>query len=144
MYVPLPFSDLLSHQFLQLNEGTGFSSSVANISHAGQTEDQAFNNFIGKLILDNTTLSPATLAGIDALYPANDPANGAPFNTGDSLFDRGEAWYTDNMYLSPRRWLFDHGPQLSSAPFFGYFFTEFIPGNAPSKGGELMPHNDAT
>ena len=105
------------------------------------TEDQAFNNFIGNLILDNRTLTADVLDKIDELYPANDPANGAPFNTGDSLFDRAEAWYTVNMYLAPRRLFFDKAAGMSSQPFFAYFFDEFIPGNDPTLGGMLQLRN---
>lgn len=101
------------------------------------TEDQAFGNFIGHLILDNRTLTADVLDEIHALYPANDSANGAPFSTGDSLFDRAEAWYTVNMYLAPRRLFFDKAAGLSSQPFFAYFFDELIPGNDPTLGGEL-------
>jgi len=117
-----------------LNEGTSFSTSLINITHPGMTEDQAFNFFIGQLILDNTTLTSDVLGEIDTLYPANDPTAGGPFHTGDSLFDRAESWYTDNMYLAPRRLFFDKAAPLSSQPFFAYFFTEFIPTNNPVTG----------
>jgi len=117
-----------------LNEGTVFSESLINITHPGMTEDQAFNFFIGQLILDNTTLTSDVLGQIDTLYPANDPTAGGPFHTGDSLFDRAESWYTDNMYLSPRRLFFNEAAPLSSQPFFAYFFTEFIPTNSPILG----------
>jgi len=72
------------------------------------------------------------LAQIRTLFPQNDPTLGAPFNTGDSLFDRGEAWYTDSMFLSPRRLFFEHAAPLQ--PMFAYYFKEFIPGNDPSLG----------
>lgn len=107
------------------------------------TEDQAFDNFIGRLILDNTTLTSGVLDEIHRLFPANDPANGAPFNTGDSLFDRAEAWYTVNMYLAPRRLFFDKAAGLSTQPFFAYFFDEFIPGNNPSLGGTWSTYSMA-
>jgi len=115
-----------------LNEGTSFSSSVQGLGLSGAAETAAFDNFIGNLILDNRTLSKATIDGIHSLYPANDPANGAPFNTGDSLFDRAEAWYTDNMFLAPRRLFFDKAAALQ--PIFAYHFEEFIPGNNPTLG----------
>ncbi|KLO10834.1 alpha/beta-hydrolase [Schizopora paradoxa] len=117
-----------------LNEGTIFSESVFNITHPGMTEDQAFDFFIGQLILDNSTLTSDVLNEINTLYPANDPTAGGPFHTGDSLFDRAESWYTDNMFLAPRRLFFDKAAPLSSQPFFAYFFTEFIPGNNPILG----------
>ena len=70
---------------------------------------------------------------MNKFYPANDSSLGGVFNTGDSLFDRAEAWYTDNMYLSPRRLLF--GKAAPMQPLFAYFFTEFIPGQDPVRGG---------
>ena len=76
---------------------------------------------------------------IHELYPANDPSLGGAFNTGDSLFDRAEAWYTDNMFLSPRR-LFYH-KAASMQPLFAYFFKEFIPGQNPFNGGESRLHS---
>ncbi|KAH8118201.1 alpha/beta-hydrolase [Phellopilus nigrolimitatus] len=127
--------DFLHVPFLagtNLNEGTTFSESLLNITHPGMTEDEAFDNFIGNLILDNRTLTPDVLSKFNALYPANDSSLGAPFNTGDSLFDRASAWYTDNMFLAPRRLFFDKAASVQ--PLFAYHFTEFIPGNNPTLG----------
>jgi carboxylesterase type B len=115
------------------NEGTFFSGSVRNISHAPSQEDALFDNFVGHLILDNRTLTTPILDEFHRLYPANGTDNGAPFQTGDSLFDRAEAWYTDNMFLTPRRILFDEAADKQD--LFGYFFKELIPGNDPSLGG---------
>jgi len=115
-----------------LNEGTIFSESVLNDSHPGLTEDEAFDQFIGGLILDNRTLTTDVLDTIHALYPANDSSLGGPFNTGDSLFDRAEAWYTDNMFLAPRRLFFDKAADLQ--PLHVYYFAEFIPGENPILG----------
>lgn len=75
----------------------------------------------------------STFETIHRFYPANDSSLGGPFNTGDSLYDRAEAWYTDNMFLSARRLLFEKAAPLQ--PSYAYFFTEFIPGNDPSLGG---------
>ncbi|EIN13236.1 alpha/beta-hydrolase [Punctularia strigosozonata HHB-11173 SS5] len=91
------------------NEGTRLSVDVYNRTHDPADEDALFDDFVGRLILDKTTLSAETLATIRALYPANGTNNGAPFQTGDSLFDRAEAWYGDNMYLAPR---LAHGSEL--------------------------------
>ncbi|KAJ7086182.1 alpha/beta-hydrolase [Mycena belliarum] len=115
-----------------LNEGTTFSGTVENRSLVGEAQDEAFKQFIGHLVIDNSTITPAVYAKFLALFPANDPALGAPFNTGDSLFDRASAWYTDIMFLSPRRNFFQHGSKLQ--PMFAYHFREFIPGNDPSLG----------
>lgn len=118
----------------QLNEGTIFSEILINDTHPGLTEDEAFDKFIGSLILDNRTLTPRVLHVIHQLYPANDSSNGGAFNTGDSLFDRGAAWYTDNMFLAPRRLFFDKA--VATQPLFGYYFTEFFPGGNKTLGGK--------
>lgn len=97
------------------------------------TEEQALDTFIGKLILDNRTLTSDVLNRIHGFYPANDPANNAPFNTGDSLFDRASAFYGDNMFLAPRRYFFDRAASLQ--PLYAYHFREFIPGNNVTLGG---------
>ncbi|KAJ7760716.1 alpha/beta-hydrolase [Mycena maculata] len=110
-----------------VNEGTVFSTSVEGLGLVGAAQDEAFIQFIGHLVIDNSTLTPDLFAETLKLFPANDPANGAPFNTGDSLFDRAEAWYTDIMFLSPRRNFFQHAAPLQ--PMFAYYFREFIPGN---------------
>lgn len=102
-----------------------------------QLENQAFDTFIKELLVDPSTVTQDVLDTINALYPANDSSLGAPFNTGDSLFDRAEAWYTDNMYLAARRLLFNKAAPLQ--PLFAYWFKEFIPGNDPSLGGKWNP-----
>ncbi|KAJ7690144.1 alpha/beta-hydrolase [Mycena rosella] len=114
------------------NEGTTFSGSVRNLGLTGAAQDTAFKQFIGHLVIDNSTITPDVYAKFLALYPANDPALGAPFNTGDSLFDRAAAWYTDIMFLAPRRNFIQHAAALQ--PTFAYHFREFIPGNDPSLG----------
>jgi hypothetical protein len=68
------------------------------------------------------------------LYKENDTSLGAPFNTGDSLFDRASAFYTDEMFLGPRRLFFEHGSGLQ--PMFTYHFRELIPGSDITTGGE--------
>ena len=108
----------------QLNEGTIFSRVIFNISTPPTQEDAAFTTFIQELLVDPSTVTQSTFDTIHALYPANDSSLGGAFNTGDSLFDRGEAWYSDNMYLAPRRRLFDKAAALQ--PLFAYFFTELI------------------
>ncbi|EJF67176.1 alpha/beta-hydrolase [Dichomitus squalens LYAD-421 SS1] len=115
-----------------LNEGTVFSQSVRNLSVLASEEDARFDTFIKQLLIDPSTVTQDVFDTINSLYPANDSSLGGQFNTGDSLFDRAEAWYTDNMYLSARRLLFDKAASLQ--PLFAYFFTEFIPGNDPSLG----------
>ncbi|TBU25305.1 alpha/beta-hydrolase [Dichomitus squalens] len=115
-----------------LNEGTTFSQSVRNLSVPSSEEDATFDTFIQELLIDPSTVTQDVYDTINTLYPANDSSLGAPFNTGDSLYDRAEAWYSDNMFLSPRRLLFNKAASLQ--PLFGYFFAEFIPGQDPSLG----------
>ncbi|OCH95752.1 alpha/beta-hydrolase [Obba rivulosa] len=115
-----------------LNEGTSFSEAVFNLSVPPSLETEVLDQFIKDLFIDPSTITPDTFDRIHELYPANDSSLGGPFNTGDSLFDRAEAWYTDNMFLSPRRRLFDKA--AATQKLFGYFFTEFIPGNNVSLG----------
>ena len=74
------------------------------------------------------------MSRIRGLYPANSTQNGAPHATGNSLFDRAAAWYTDNMFLAPRRLFFDKAAHTQ--PLFGYYFTEFFPGGNETLGGE--------
>ncbi len=112
---------------------------------SGAAEDEAFDDFIKALLIDPTPVTSNVLNEIRTLYPANDSANGGKFNTGDSLFDRAEAWYTDNMFLSPRRMFFEKA--ATTQTLFAYFFQEFIPGNNIELGGmyslrvpEILPY----
>ncbi|OJT04456.1 hypothetical protein TRAPUB_4726 [Trametes pubescens] len=114
------------------NEGTVFSGSVRGLNVPAVQENATFDTFIKNLLIDPTTVTQDVLDTINSLYPLNDPSLGAPFNTGDSLFDRAEAWYTDNMYLAARRLLFNKAAPLQ--PLFAFAFREFIPGNDPSLG----------
>ena len=118
----------------QLNEGTLFSESLLGVSVPASEESAAFDTFIRNLLIDPSTVTNSTFSTINSLYPANDSSLGGAFHTGDDLFDRGEAWYTDNMFLSARRLLFEKAAALQQ--LFGYFFTEFIPGNNPTLGGK--------
>jgi len=102
----------------------------------GTAQDARFVQFISELFIDNSTITKDVYDGILTRWKANDPTLGAPFNTGDSLFDRAEAWYTDEMFLSPRRFFFDHASSLQT--MFAYYFREFIPGNSPMLGGKFL------
>ncbi|KAF9007550.1 alpha/beta-hydrolase [Cyathus striatus] len=114
------------------NEGTTFSSTIRGLDLSGSAETMAFDDFIGHLVIDNSTLTKDVIDKFHELFPANDPELGAPFNTGDSLFDRGETWYTDMMFLAPRRQFVQHAASLQ--PTYAFSFREFIPGNDPSLG----------
>ncbi|KAL9714427.1 hypothetical protein Ac2012v2_002742 [Leucoagaricus gongylophorus] len=127
--------DFLHLPFLSgtnVNEGTTFSTVLRNLGLTGQEQDAAFDNYVRNLVIDNTTITQDVLDRFKELFPENDCTLGAPFNTGDSLFDRGEAWYTVEMFLSVRRLFFEHG--ASHQPMFAYYFTEFIPGGDPTLG----------
>ncbi|KAK7461949.1 hypothetical protein VKT23_008382 [Stygiomarasmius scandens] len=115
-----------------VNEGAGFSVTVADLNLTGAAQDARFVQFISELFIDNSTITKDVYDGILTRWKANDPTLGAPFNTGDSLFDRAEAWYTDEMFLSPRRFFFEHASSLQT--MFAYYFREFIPGNSPMLG----------
>ncbi|KAI0673681.1 alpha/beta-hydrolase [Trametes maxima] len=115
-----------------LNEGTIFSQSVRNLNVPAAQENARFDTFIKDLLIDPSTVTQDVLNTINGLFPANDPTLGGPFHTGDSLFDRAAAWYTDNMYLAARRLLFDQA--ASKQPLFAYHFREFIPGQNPANG----------
>ena len=123
----------------QLNEGTRFSLSLLNLNTPPAQEAAVFDDFILQLLIDPTPVTSDVLDQINMFYPANDTSLGGPFNTGDSLFDRASAFYTDNMYLTPRRLLFDKA--ASTQKLFAYYFTEFIPGNDPTLGGKHSPTN---
>ncbi|TFK46123.1 alpha/beta-hydrolase [Heliocybe sulcata] len=110
-----------------LNEGTVFAESLYGLGLSGAQENATFNNFIKGVVLDNTTLTADVIAAIDALYPPNDSSLGGPYHSGDSLFDRAEAYYTDQMFLSPRRLLFEAAAPKQNV--YGYLFAEYIPGN---------------
>ncbi|KAJ7650781.1 alpha/beta-hydrolase [Roridomyces roridus] len=115
-----------------INEGTTFSTSVEGLGLVGAAQDAAFRNFIGHLVIDNSTLTPDLYAKILQLFPAGDPENGAPHATGDTLFDRAEAWYTDQMFLAPRRSFSQRAAGLQ--PMWAYYFAELIPGNDATLG----------
>jgi hypothetical protein len=123
----------LNNTLFQLNEGTNYAQAVRSLNLSSSEEDTAFDNYISNLVIDNSTLTPDILADIRKYYPPNDPTAGGPFHTGDSLYDRAASWYTDEMYLAPRRHFFDKAATLQ--PLFGYYFIEFIPGNDRTRGG---------
>ncbi|KAL0060374.1 hypothetical protein AAF712_012825 [Marasmius tenuissimus] len=118
------------------NEGTSFSDTLLDLNLTGRAQDDAFINFIGHLFIDNSTITNATISRILAMWGPNDPTQGAPFNTGDSLFDRAETWYGDEMFLAPRRLFFQNGS--GRQPMFAYKFTEFVPGNSRTFGGKSV------
>ncbi|KAF8637809.1 hypothetical protein AX16_010727 [Volvariella volvacea WC 439] len=114
------------------NEGTTFSVSLRNLGLHGIAEDAAFSTFIQQLYIDPSTITSSTLNTIHSLYPANYSSLGDPFNTGDSLFDRAQTWYTEEMFLAPRRLFFEAASRTQKV--YAYHFKEFIPGNDPTLG----------
>ncbi|KAG6916173.1 hypothetical protein DXG01_008146 [Tephrocybe rancida] len=119
-----------------INEGATFSQTLLPLQPSTSSLDDAlFNQFIGNCVIDNSTLTPDVLSRFRTLFPQNDLTLNAPFHTGNDLFDRGEAWYTSQMFLGPRRLFFEHAPQGKDAqPVWGYYFGEFIPGNNVTLG----------
>ncbi|KAF4615680.1 hypothetical protein D9613_012495 [Agrocybe pediades] len=115
-----------------LNEGTFFTTTLRKLGLSGDAETEAFKAFINGLVIDNSTLTSDVIDKLVSFYPANDPSLGAPFNTGDSLFDRAAAWYTDQNFLAVRRSFFQRASSLQ--PMFAYHFAEFIPGNDIAAG----------
>ncbi|KAG7090039.1 hypothetical protein E1B28_011659 [Marasmius oreades] len=115
-----------------LNEGALFSVLVRNKNLTGAAQDAAFNDFNLALYIDNSTITQETLLETDRLWAENDTTLGAPFNTGDTLFDRASAWYTDEMFLAPRRLFFENAAAKQN--LFAYYFREFIPGDDPFLG----------
>lgn len=108
---------------------------MQNLNLTGQAQNSRLDDYIRALLIDGTTLTQDVLDEIHELYKENDTSLGGPFNTGDPLFDRASAFYTDEMFLGPRRLFFQHGSDLQ--PMFAYHFTEFIPGNEIELGGKF-------
>lgn len=140
-FMPMrPSQAVASGRFLRIpylagtnnNEGTVWARSLLPTAIPPTTnstlESDNFETYIRGLVLDGNTITPITVKTIQTLFPKDDPANGAPFNTGSSLFDRGAAFYTDEMYLGPRRDFFDKAATVRGMPLFGYIFREFRPG----------------
>ncbi|KAJ7039660.1 alpha/beta-hydrolase [Mycena alexandri] len=115
-----------------VNEGNTFATSLRGLGMVDSAEDDTFKHFIGRLVIDNSTLTSDLYAQTLEFFPANDSTLGAPFNTGDSLYDRVAAWYTDMMYLAPRRRFVERAAPLQQ--IFAYYFRESLPGNHPTLG----------
>jgi len=116
-----------------LNEGTHLSRFARNRTCSNISEEDAvFEAFIRALVLDGRTISDKTLSKLKELYPPHDPDAGGPFHTADPVFNRASAWYTDEMYLAPRRRFFKHAAEKQ--PLYGYYFKEFLPGRDPEMG----------
>lgn len=130
---------IANFSLLQLNEGTVFTQNLRNLTYNPDDEDNLFDQYIKETLIDPTTVTQDTLDVIHSLYPANDSSLGAPFNTGESLYDRASAWYTDEMILGALRLLSATAAPLQT--MFEYHFTEFIPGQDPALGGTFMQLN---
>ncbi|KAJ7798976.1 alpha/beta-hydrolase [Mycena olivaceomarginata] len=85
-----------------------------------------------KLVLDNTTLTQATLNQINVFYPANDSSLDAPFNTGNSCLTglplsmattssklHGDALFERKRPTSNPLWGPLHGVRTRNNPTFG-------------------------
>ncbi|KAG5353033.1 hypothetical protein C0989_011001 [Termitomyces sp. Mn162] len=107
-----------------LNEGTTFSVSLLP-THPSTTSgsNTDFADFIRALLIDPSRVTQRTFDRLEELFPTT---LRVPFATGNELFDRAEQWYTDEMFVAPRRLFFDHAAPLQSV--FAYRFEEPIPG----------------
>ncbi|KAK0474297.1 alpha/beta-hydrolase [Armillaria luteobubalina] len=121
------------------NIRTTFSMSLLGLDLSSNDQDAAFDNFVNEVLNLNRTLALDLFAELHQLWPANDLSLGAPLNTGDSLFDKREVWFTDKVFLAPRRLFLGHASALQ--PMYADYFREFIPGNnlelGVSHGSEL-------
>ncbi|TFL04158.1 Alpha/Beta hydrolase protein [Pterulicium gracile] len=111
---------------------TSFASPIRGHNLTGQAEDTAFTHFIRSALVDATLLTPETISTIHHLYPANDTTLGGRFNTGDSLFDRAAAWYTDTMFPGPRRMLWEQAAERGQR-VWGFYYQE-LSGNDRTRG----------
>ncbi|KAJ7842778.1 alpha/beta-hydrolase [Mycena leptocephala] len=61
-----------------VNEGTTFSGSVRNLGLVGAAQDNSFQQFIGHLVIDNSTLTPDKMFAyyFREFIPGNDPSLG--------------------------------------------------------------------
>ncbi|RDB25930.1 Lipase 1 [Hypsizygus marmoreus] len=109
-----------------VNEGTFFSTTLLGLRLSRSAPDRAFDTFISAAIVDNSTITDDKLAQLRAMYLVNEPSMGSPFKTGDSLFDRAAAWYTDHIFLAPQRLLFENAASKQK--------VEYIPGNNRTLG----------
>ncbi|KAG6895346.1 hypothetical protein C0992_001719, partial [Termitomyces sp. T32_za158] len=117
-----------------LNEGTSFSVTLLPMNAEARTpreSDVLFETFIRALLIDNSTVTQPTFQRLFELFPTTTTRD-IPFATGNELFDRGEAWYTDEMFVAPRRLFFEHAAPVQDV--FTYHFAEFIPGNNVTLG----------
>ncbi|KAG6877443.1 hypothetical protein C0993_007251 [Termitomyces sp. T159_Od127] len=119
-----------------LNEGTSFSVTLLPMNAEARTpreSDELFKTFIQALLIDNSTVTEPTFERLFELFPTSTTRE-IPFATGNELFDRGEAWYGDEMFVAPRRLFFEHAAPVQDV--YAYRFAEFIPGNNITLGGE--------
>ncbi|KAL0571661.1 hypothetical protein V5O48_010301 [Marasmius crinis-equi] len=135
--------DFLSVPYLagtNVNEGATYATDLRSRNLTGAAQEAAFDNYINRLhIIDNSSITQATLQEIHRLWAENDTTLGAPFNQGDSLYDRAAAWYRDEMYLAPRRLFFDYAAPKQD--IYAYYFKEFLPGGDPTLGAEWPRYN---
>ncbi|KAG6906283.1 hypothetical protein DXG01_014775, partial [Tephrocybe rancida] len=75
-----------------VNEGTAFSTTLLPLLPSTSSQNHAlFTQFIRACVIDDSTLSPDVLSTFQTLFPQGDKTQGAPFNTGNELFDRAES-----------------------------------------------------
>ncbi|KAG6905611.1 hypothetical protein DXG01_001717, partial [Tephrocybe rancida] len=75
-----------------VNEGTTFSNTLLPLLPSTSSQNDAlFTQFIRACVIDDSTFSPDVLSTFQTLFPQGDKTQGAPFNTGNELFDRAES-----------------------------------------------------
>ncbi|KAG6877442.1 hypothetical protein C0993_007250 [Termitomyces sp. T159_Od127] len=117
-----------------LNEGTRFSVELLPMNAEARTpreSDELFETFIRALLIDSSTVTRPTFERLFELFPTSTTKE-IPFATGNELFDRGEAWYTDEMFVAPRRLFFEHAAPMQDV--FAYRFAERVPGSNVTLG----------
>ena len=105
-----------------------------NQNLTGDAEDAAFDAYILAQLIETDKVTEDIFDALHKVYPQNDTSLGAPYNTGDSLFDRGSAFYGDYSYTASRRRFFTEATKFQ--PTWAYMFAELLPGSDPTLGGE--------
>ena len=115
---------------IQLNEGTTFSGTLRDLDLSGTEQLPRFDDFIRGSVIDERKITDDVLSRIHQLYPTSPPS--LPHATGDELFDRAAAWYSDSTFLAARRMFVDIASKKQDV--WVYHFRELIPGNDPDLG----------
>jgi len=127
--MPLPHLDC-SLLFTQVNKGIVFDQSVRRLSTPLSLQPFPYQNH---KFTDAITINELL---------ANYSSFGAAFraDTRDLLYDRADAWHTDALFLSPKRWFSDEAAGLGGKDVWTGSHLDFISGDLPTLRGF---HNSA-